>query len=380
MSIFDDLDAAGLRDAALGRLRRLVELESPSDDETRLRAIAADFTAALVELGAAVETVDVAGVGEHVVGRIPGVESNDASLLILGHLDTVHPVGTFDPVFRVEAGRVYGPGAFDMKGGWACVLEALARLRSSPGPGGPRRPVMVLATCDEETGAETSRTLIEDLGGAAHAVLVPEPPLPGGRAKTRRKGVSWYRLAVHGRASHAGLSPEDGVNAVVELAHQVAAITALADPGSGTTVTVTRAEGGTATNVVPARAWAGVDVRFTTGAEADRVDGAMRSLEPVLAGARLELAGGINRPPMERTDGIAALYQRARSLAADAGWELGEGLSGGASDGSFTAGLGVPTLDGLGPEGAGAHAADEHVELADLARRVALYGRLLEAL
>ncbi len=373
MSTFDDLAPSELQAAALERLRRLVELESPSDDEARLRAIAADFTAALVGLGAEVETVDVAGVGEHVIGRFPGVAADAAPILILGHLDTVHPVGTFDPVFRVEDGRAYGPGVFDMKGGWACVLEALARI-------GPTRSVVVLATCDEETGAETSRGLIEELGRSARAVLVPEPPLPGGRAKTQRKGVSWYRLTVHGRASHAGLAPESGINAVVELAHQVAAITSLADPGAGTTVTVTRVDGGTATNVVPARAWAGVDVRFTTQAEAQRVDEAMRSLAPVLDGARLELGGGINRPPMERTAGIEALYARARSLAAEAGWELGEGLSGGASDGSFTAGLGTPTLDGIGPTGAGAHAADENIEVADLGRRVALYGRLLEEL
>ncbi|MFO7894573.1 MAG: M20/M25/M40 family metallo-hydrolase, partial [Longimicrobiales bacterium] len=185
---------------------------------------------------------------------------------------------------------------------------------------------------------------------------------------------------VHGRASHAGLTPDDGVNAVVELAHQTLAVTALADAGAGTTVSVTEAVGGTATNVIPARAWVGVDVRFTTRAESERVDAAMRSLKPVLPGARLELTGGINRPPMERTADVAALYGRARALAEAAGWELGEGQSGGASDGSFTAGLGVPTLDGIGPVGAGAHAVDEHVVVADLPRRVALYGRLLEAL
>ncbi len=384
MPIFTDLDSGALKDATLDRLRRLVELESPSSDETRLRAVAAELVAQLIEVGAAVETVDVSGVGEHVIGRVPG---DGAPILILVHLDTVHPVGTFDPTFRVENGRAYGPGAYDMKGGVACVLEALARLGArrndgpAPDPGsGSFRPVTLLATCDEETGSDTSRDLIEELAGDAHVALVLEPPLADGSAKTRRKGVGLYRLTTHGRASHAGLEPEKGVNALLELAHQTVALTALADPGQGTTVSVTQVTGGTAINVIPARAEAGVDVRFTTEAEAERVDGAIRSLEPVLDGARIELAGGINRPPLERTEAIAALYERARSLAAAAGWELGEGLSGGGSDGSFTAALGVPTLDGIGPLGDGAHADYEHVEVADLPRRVALYGRLLETL
>ncbi|MDX1674253.1 MAG: M20 family metallopeptidase [Longimicrobiales bacterium] len=371
-------DPGELREGALRRLRRLVTLESPSDDEVRLRAIAADFSAELVGLGAKVETRDAPGVGEHVIGRLPGGDPTLQPVMILGHLDTVHAVGSFDPVFRVEDGRAYGPGTFDMKGGWACVLEALARLHAAGRT--PRRPVLVVATCDEETGSETSRGLIEELARAADAVLVPEPPFPDGSAKTRRKGVSWYRLTAHGQASHAGLAPDEGVNAVVELAHQVLSITALADPGAGTTVSVDETAGGTASNVVPARAWAVIDVRFTGRAEAERIEAAMRSLEPVLPGARLELEGGINRPPMERTPGIAALYERARELAAEAGWPLGEGLSGGASDGSLTAGIGVPTLDGIGPVGHGAHAADEHVEVADLGRRAALYHRLLEVL
>lgn len=381
MSLFRDLDPAALRDGALERLRRLVTLESPSDDETRLRAVAADFAAQLGTLGARVETRDVEGVGQHIIGRIAGAGGSGSELapvMVLGHLDTVHPVGTFDPVFDVHGGVARGPGTFDMKGGWACMLEALGRFREAGVP--PRRPVLILATCDEETGSETSRALIEEHARDCHAVLVPEPPFADGSAKTRRKGVAWYELTVHGRASHAGLAPEDGVNAVVELAHQVLAVTALADPGAGTTVSVDRTGGGTASNVIPARAWAVIDVRFTTQSEADRVDAAMRSLEPVLPAARLELDGGINRPPMERTEGVAALYDRARALAAELGWELGEAVSGGASDGSFTAGMGVPTLDGIGPVGDGAHARTEHVRIADLARRVALYGRLLEEL
>lgn len=365
-----------VRNAVLRRLRRLVELESPSGDEARLRAIAADFAATLTELGATVETRAIEGVGAHVIGRLPCGDPELQPVLILGHLDTVHPVGTFDPAFRVDDGRACGPGTFDMKGGWACVLEALARLRSERA----HRPVRVLATCDEETGSETSRELIEELAEDAHAVLVPEPPFPDGSAKTQRKGVAWYRVAVRGRAAHAGLAPDRGVNALVELAHQVLAITALGDPRSGTTVSVDQAAAGTASNVIPEAAWATVDVRFTTTAEAERVDTAMRALTPVLDGARLEVGGGMNRPPMERTAGVATLYERARRIAAEEGWQLGEGMSGGASDGSITAGLGVPTLDGIGPVGGGAHAPDEHVELDDLPRRAALYARLMEEL
>nr|NIP80152.1 M20 family metallopeptidase [Gemmatimonadota bacterium]NIQ55075.1 M20 family metallopeptidase [Gemmatimonadota bacterium]NIU75260.1 M20/M25/M40 family metallo-hydrolase [Gammaproteobacteria bacterium]NIX45068.1 M20/M25/M40 family metallo-hydrolase [Gemmatimonadota bacterium]NIY09308.1 M20/M25/M40 family metallo-hydrolase [Gemmatimonadota bacterium] len=279
--------------SALDRLRRLVELESPSDDEVRLRAIAGVFAGELARLGLEVDTRDVPGVGEHVVGRLPGRENGLAPVLVLGHLDTVHPVGAFDPVFSIRDARAYGPGAIDMKGGLACVLEALARLGAG---GGPRRPLTVLATCDEETGSASSRELIEALAGEAHAVLVPEPPFPDGGAKTRRKGVSVYRIAVNGRSSHAGLAPEDGVNAVVELAHQILAVTNLADPGLGTTVSVGPARGGTASNVVPDRAWAEVDVRFATAAEAERVDEAIRGLEPRLQGATLTVTGGVNRP------------------------------------------------------------------------------------
>ncbi|MEJ2503140.1 MAG: M20 family metallopeptidase [Gemmatimonadota bacterium] len=366
-----------LAEGALGRLRRLVGLESPSGDGAGLRAVADDFAAQLAAAGASVETVGVPGVGAHVLGRVAGARE-DAPVLVLGHLDTVHAVGSFDPVFRVEDGRAYGPGAFDMKGGWACLLEALHGMAAVSS--GPDRPVVVLATCDEETGSEHSRDLIEEVAAGAAAVLVLEPSLPGGGAKTRRKGVGWYTLTVRGRASHAGLAPQAGVNAVLELARQIEAASGLADADAGTTVTVGVVQGGTTPNVVPDRASATFDVRFTTAGEAERVDRALRALRPITPGARIQVDGGINRPPMERTSGIGALFDRARQLARDAGWDLEEGTSGGASDGSLTAGLGVPTLDGIGPRGGGAHAADEHVVIDDLPRRVRLYAGLLEGL
>jgi glutamate carboxypeptidase len=377
VSVLAGVPDAALTEGALGRLRRLVELESPSADEAGLRAAAADFAAQLSAAGATIETVDEPGVGEHVIGRIKG-RSDGTPILVLGHLDTVHPVGSFDPTFGVDDGRARGPGTFDMKGGWACMLEALYRLAAAGAR--PGRPVTVLATCDEETGSDSSRPLIEALAADAGTVLVLEPPLPDGEAKTRRKGVGWYTIHVEGRSSHAGLAPGDGVNAVLELSHQVVAASALADPRAGTTITPGVIRGGTTANVVPERASATLDVRFTTLAEGDRVNRALGELDAVLPGARVEVSGGMNRPPMERTPAIAALFERARELAAEAGWELGEGGSGGASDGSITAALGVPTLDGLGPVGGGAHAADEHVRVDDLARRVRLYARLLDTL
>ena len=378
MSVFAATGEAELREGALERLRAMVELESPSSDEARLRAVAGWLAAELTAAGGAVETVAVEGVGEHVIARFRGSDPSLEPLVVLGHIDTVHPVGTFVPLFQLDGGLARGPGAFDMKGGWACVLEVMARFHAAGAV--PRRPTVLLATCDEETGSETSRSLVEETARGARAVLVPEPSLPGGAAKTRRKGVGWYRLEVTGRAAHAGVDPEHGVNALVELAHQVLAITALADPAQGTTISVGEAAGGTASNVVPASAWASVDVRFATTGEGERVDAALRSLAPRLEGAALDLTGGLNRPPVERTEANVALYEAARSLASEAGWELGEGSTGGGSDGSFTAGMGVPTLDGIGPAGSGPHSVDEHVVVEDLPRRVRLYGRLLETL
>jgi glutamate carboxypeptidase len=366
-----------LTGSVVERLRRLVELESPSPDAVRLRVVAAEVAGALGGMGADVDTVESAA-GEHVVARLAGREPALDPVLVLTHLDTVHPVGAFDPVFRLTGDRIEGPGVYDMKGGLACMLEALARVREAGS--GPRRPVTFLATCDEETGSATSRPLIEELASGAAAALVPEPPLPGGGAKTRRKGVAGYRLEAGGRAAHAGLAPEDGVNAIVELAHQILALDGLADPSAGTTVSVTLVGGGSAGNVIPAEAWASVDVRFATLAEARRVDAAVRDLQPVLPGGRLAVDGAINRPPMERTAASARLFRTARDIAAGLGWDLDEGLAGGASDGSFASAMGTPTLDGIGPRGGGAHARDEHVLVADLARRVRFYCALLETL
>ncbi len=373
------MDHARVEARILERLRQWVEHETPSGDVSACTALATDIGDVLAEAGAEVEWVDAPGRGRHVVARLPGREAGLEPVVVLGHLDTVHPRGTIlERPFRVVDGRAEGPGTFDMKAGLAILAEVLLLFREAGVQ--PRRPVTVLVTCDEEIGSTTSRSLIEATARGAAAVLVLEPPLPGGAAKTARKGIADYRIITRGRAAHAGLEPEKGVNAILELAHQMIRATSLAAPEKGTTISVGRVGGGTATNVVPAEAWADLDVRFTTLAEQRRIDDALRALRPVLPGAAVAIEGGGDRPPLERSEGVLRLYRHARDLAAELGFELGEGMAGGGSDGNFTAALGVPTLDGLGPQGGGAHAEDEHVVVADLVRRAALYARLLETL
>ncbi|MBO0869525.1 MAG: M20/M25/M40 family metallo-hydrolase, partial [Micromonosporaceae bacterium] len=258
-----------------------------------------------------------------------------------------------------------GPGCFDMKAGLVMMFHAVAAL---PDPSG----VTILVTGDEEVGSPSSRRLIEDEARGRAAALVLEASADGGALKTERKGVSTYDLVVHGRAAHAGLEPERGINASVELAHQLLAMTTLADPTAGTTVTPTILSAGTTTNTVPTRACCAVDVRVRTGAEQRRIDDAMRALRPVLPGARLEVGGGPNRPPLAAA-ASARLYARATELAAALGLPpLTHASVGGGSDGNLTAGVGTPTLDGLGAVGGGAHSDDEHVIVAELPRRTAL--------
>ncbi|MFO7260775.1 MAG: M20 family metallopeptidase [bacterium] len=364
---------------ALERLRRYVEYETPTGDAERNAALAAELARDLTTAGAEVELLDAPGVGRHLLARVAGREPAERPLLLLGHMDTVWPVGTLaSRPFAVHGDRAEGPGVYDMKAGLVVMVEAISRLRATGSA--PRRPVTILVTCDEEAGSGTSRGLIEREARGAAAVLVLEPPLPDGAAKTARKGVAIYYLTTTGRPAHAGIEPERGVSAIVELAHQVLRVAVLADPARGTTINVGVVHGGTASNVVPERAQAEIDVRFSTTAELKRVDAALRALTPVLEGAAVEVTGGENRPPLERTDAVVELYGRVRSIAAELGMELGEGSTGGGSDGCYTAALGVPTLDGLGVRGGGAHATDEHIVVDDLPRRIDLLVRLLERL
>ncbi|HVB53615.1 MAG TPA: M20 family metallopeptidase [Candidatus Acidoferrales bacterium] len=351
----------------LKALEELVRCESPSGDR-----------AALVACAEVAERLFTDGVGvtdsRLVEGhRIPALvlrwgEPGGISPLLLGHLDTVWDSGSFQPLYEVTKGHAQGPGVFDMKGGVVVALAALAGLRES---GGPQGSLTLLLTGDEEVGSAASRGLIEAEAARSSAVLVLEPPL-GRSVKVARKGIGGYRVSVLGRAAHAGLDPEKGVNSLVAIAPLVAEVAALARPELGTTVSPTVLRAGSRTNVIPARALLEIDVRFATAAEAKRVEEGMRRLQVALPAAALEVEGGANRPPFETvsSDGIFAL---AREAAAELRWPELEGASvGGGSDGNFTAALGVPTLDGLGIVGGNAHAEGEWAELDSIPDRAAL--------
>ncbi|TMC65144.1 MAG: M20 family metallopeptidase [Chloroflexota bacterium] len=273
----------------------------------------------------------------------------------------------------VEPIVVTGPGSYDMKAG---IVEAAFALESAK----PKRPVVVLSTSDEEIGSASSRALIEETARKAAAVLVLEPAASGGAIKTARKGIADFILEVDGRAAHAGVEPEKGISAIEELAHQVLALRALSDPASGTTINVGVVGGGTRPNVVAAHARAEIDVRFARATEAERVVRAINDLQPKLAGARLHVSGGVDRPPMERSAGTIRLAQLAQRLAGEVGFALSETSTGGGSDGNFTAAIGVATLDGLGPDGGGAHADSEHLLIQSWLDRTELLRRLIEAL
>jgi glutamate carboxypeptidase len=369
----------GRRGELLSLTRALCEAESPSGDGEGSRAVVGLLAEAAGAVGG-VESVERVGAGEdygeHLIVRAFADGARDARpLLLLGHTDTVHPRGTLAArPWREDEGRIYAPGVFDMKASCAAALEA---LRACAALGlKARRPVSLLLTCDEESGSMSGRALVEEEARRAECVLVLEPPAPGGRAKTARKGTGLFTLSVEGRAAHAGLEPEKGVSAVLELARQVEVVCALARPEVGTTVNVGTITGGTHANVVAAEARAEVDVRFSTTDEARRVEAALLELKPFDERAALKVTGGINRPPMERTAAVAALYERARRVAAAFDFELGEASVGGASDGNFAAACGATVLDGLGVDGDGAHAAHEHIQ----ADAVVLRGALLAAL
>jgi len=363
-------------DDYLAELTALVEHESPSRDKGALDALAARIGARWVDLGArSVEIVENSVGGNHVVGRFGG-GLDQRPALIVGHFDTVWPVGTLARMpIRREGARLHGPGVYDMKTSLILVhaaLESLAALGLSL-----RRPLTVLFTSDEEIGSLTSRTLIEDLARQSEHVLVLEPPLDDGSLKTARKGVGSFSLTVEGKAAHAGIAPEQGASAIVELAHQILRIQALNDPSAGTTLNVGKIRGGTTSNVVADQASAEIDVRTVTIAAAEAVERALPALDPVTPGTRVLVEGGINRPPMERSPAIAALFDRARSIGRELGMELTEGSTGGGSDGNFTAALGAPTLDGLGALGGGAHADHEHILINSIPERAALLAALI---
>jgi glutamate carboxypeptidase len=288
-------------------------------------------------------------------------------------------VGQLERMPLVERdGRLHGPGVFDMKSGIAVAMLALRALAEHSRLDSTK--VVFLLTTDEEVGSGTSRAAIEAEARRSHAVLVMEPSLPGGAAKTSRKGCGEFELVVHGISAHAGLDPGKGASAILELARQIERIAAIQDLVRGISTNVGVIGGGTRPNVVAAEARATIDVRVPTMADAARVEAELRGLTPTIEGTRLELSGGIDRPPLERTAAVQRLFHEAKAVAAILGHELGEGGAGGGSDGNFTAALGVPTLDGLGPAGDGAHALHEHVVLSDLTWRAALVAGLIARL
>jgi glutamate carboxypeptidase len=357
-------------------LAELVRRESPSRDKQALDRLALFLSDQLRQAGGAVEIIEHQAAGNHVLSRFSGPPEQRAAL-VLGHFDTVWPRGTLDRLpFRLDgAGRAFGPGIFDMKAGVVLILSVMKAInhRKTHVP----RPIWVLLTSDEEIGSPSSRALIESLARQCAYVLVLEPPLPDGALKTARKGVGRFRVEIAGRAAHAGVAPAQGRSAIVELAHQVIRLEALQDPAAGTSVNVGVIEGGTSANVVPARAAAEIDVRVAARSEEQRLAAALHALRPATPDVRISVSGGFARPPMERTPSIAALFEQAREIARAGCLELSEGQTGGGSDGSFTAALGIPTLDGLGAMGGGAHADDEHIVDDSLPERASLLLALL---
>ena len=350
-------------------------VESCTDDREGLQTFSALFANRLRALNLEVEPLGPGGA--RLLGRWRTGEG--APLLLVGHGDTVYPRGTLSrqPVEERD-GRLFGPGVYDMKGGLMAMCAAIEALQAHGRT--PRRPIFLLMTDDEETGSPASRPFIEQVAREAEAVLVLEPATPAGALKTARKGVATFELEVTGRAAHAGVAPHQGRSALVELAHQILWLSGLNAPEQGTTLNVGIAHGGTAFNVVPASAIAKIDVRVTTRAEADRITTLLAERAAVTPDVGVHYTGGLRNPPMERTAANTALFRQAHVLARELGFEVEEGSSGGASDGNFTAALGIPTLDGLGPLGDGAHAVHEHIVVDEFPRRAALLARLLETL
>ena len=358
----------------LETIEALVRLESPSTDKAAVDRCGAALAERLTTLGARVERLRQSDRGDHLRAEFPA-SSAAPQVLLLGHFDTVWDVGQLERMPFVEKdGRVHGPGVFDMKSGIGVAMLAVRALAEN-GISAPR--VVMLWTTDEEIGSGTSRAAIEEEARKSRAVLVLEPSLPGGAVKTSRKGCGDFELTVKGVSAHAGIDPGKGSSAIHEMAHQIVALERLQDLERGVSVNIGTIHGGTRTNVIAEQAHCTIDVRAKTMEDAARVEAAVRALVPRLKGTSLELAGGFGRPPLERTAGVATLYGLAREVAGTLGVELAEGGTGGGSDGNFTAALGVPTLDGLGPMGDGAHALHEHVLRADLSWRAAFIAALL---
>jgi len=354
-------------------IRTLAGCESPSTDRDAVNRCGSLAAGYLRELGADVTVLAGGEAGDIVRAEIG---AGGSQLLVLGHLDTVWPIGQLASMpVRLDGGRLYGPGVYDMKAGIGLALLAIRALQRLRVPL-PRR-IVCLLTSDEEVGSRAGRPVLEAEAARSAAVLVPEPPLPGGGLKTSRKAVGEFIIEAHGVAAHAGVAPERGASAVLEIAHQIVDLHAIRDEASGLTINAGVVAGGSRSNVVPEYARAEVDVRVSTAGGAARIERVMASLRPRVEGVRLQVHGRVSRPAFERTPAVVRLYELAREIAAELGRDLPEGSTGGGSDGNFTAALGIPTLDGLGAPGDGAHARHEHVELDALAWRAALMAGLI---
>jgi glutamate carboxypeptidase len=354
-------------------LRQMVEVESPSDDKAAVDRAVVLVAELAAGLGGRVKIHKQKQFGDVLELRFGPARSSRKPILLLGHLDTVWPLGTLAGMpWREQDGRIYGPGVLDMKAGVAMALTAVRVLAEL----GVSRPVTLLLNSDEEVGSHVSRPITERLALASSAVLVLEPA-QGLACKTARKGVGDYRLQVTGVASHSGVDFARGHSAILELARLLQEVEGFTELRLGRTVNPGVIGGGTRSNVVAQSAFAEVDVRIAKAADAARVDKLFRGLRCTDPACGLTVTGGINRPPMERKPGTVALYKQARKLAAEIGFTLEEAATGGGSDGNFTAALGVPTLDGLGAVGEGAHAAHEHLVAEHLVPRTALLAAMI---
>ena len=362
-------------------LRRFTVAESPSLEKEPADHCCEIIAAEWKKCGAKVERLAQKERGDHlrIVSGLTSPAKAKGQVLVLGHYDTVYASGTLkDMPFRVAGGKAYGPGVFDMKAGIVQALfahVALQNLNISV-----NRRLVFLWTSDEEIGSQSSQKFIEEEARRSDAVFVLEPSFgPRGLLKTERKGVGEAEIIVHGRASHAGLAPEEGINAIHELCNQLSRVLKWNEPKRGTSVNADIVEGGTRANVIAERARAVLDLRATRVADMRVLERRLRALKPQLRGARLEVRGGFSRAPLERKMS-AALFARAQSIAAQMNLRLGECAAGGGSDGNFTAALGVPTLDGLGAVGDGAHSAREHIVTRAMPERAALLAALLATL
>jgi glutamate carboxypeptidase len=362
-------------------IREFVEIESPSDHKPSADRMGAFLAGYFEALGGHLQVHPATDYGDSVQIDFPGREPRreDAPpVLLLGHFDTVYPLGTLATMpCHVADDRLHGPGVLDMKSGIALMLHAIEALQAWHS--GLPRPVTVFLVSDEEVGSHSSRKITEALAKQSAAVLVLEPAGPRGAVKTARKGVGEYILNVKGVAAHAGLDPGKGHSAIVELSRQIIAVSKLNDLPRGLSVNPGVIRGGTRTNVIAAEATVEIDVRIKIASQAAPLDRKFRALKPFDKHCQLTIEGAINRMPMERTAGVAALYKKAQTIAKQIDWKLEESAVGGGSDGNFTAALGVPTLDGLGAAGQGAHALHEHIVISELPRRALLLAAMIES-